>query len=67
MSGGLRAARLAQGWTQDELIDQLQDTCARLGIPPKSAASLMAQVSAFENGRRQPGAESRALSREVTD
>ncbi len=65
MNVKLRAARLAQGWTQDDLIAELQEACTRLGFAHKSRASLKTQVSAFENGRRQPGTEFRALFREV--
>ena len=65
MNEELRAARLGQGWTQDELITELQDACVRLGFGSKSRASLKTQVSAFENERRLPGTEFRALFREV--
>jgi transcriptional regulator with XRE-family HTH domain len=65
MKNQLREIRLARGWTQDQLINAVQAATERLGYKPKSRASLKTQISAFENNRRVPGAEFRALFREV--
>ncbi|QGV78533.1 helix-turn-helix domain-containing protein [Streptomyces ficellus] len=65
MKTKLQAARVARGWSQAQLMDALEDAAERLGMELPSRTSLKTQVSMFENGRREPGADYQALFSEV--
>lgn len=65
MKTKLQAARTARGWSQAELMDEMEDAALRLGVQLPSRASLKTQVSMFENARRDPGPEYQTLFCEV--
>src|SRR5579884_1608182 len=65
MESKLRAARLAMGWTQGQTLDAMEDAAVRLGVDLGSRASLKAQLSMFENGRRPPGPKYQPVFREI--
>ncbi|CAL9478582.1 XRE family transcriptional regulator [Streptomyces sp. enrichment culture] len=52
MATGLRLARMARGWSQDRLVNEMQRFAEQRLLDIASAASLKTYVSEWENGRR---------------
>jgi hypothetical protein len=50
----LRAARKAWGWTQDDLVNEVQQVRSRRGLEPIVRDSISRQIKAFEQGAK-PG------------
>lgn len=61
MKTKLQEARLARGWSQAQLMDEMERVAERLGVQLPSRSSLKTQVSMFENGRRPPGPDYQAV------
>jgi transcriptional regulator with XRE-family HTH domain len=58
---GLRAARLARGWSQAEAARELAGLARTRGAPVASAASLKTLLSRWENGHSVPDPQYRTL------
>ncbi|MEQ3548837.1 helix-turn-helix transcriptional regulator [Pseudonocardia nematodicida] len=62
---GLRAARLARGWSQADAARELAGLAARRGARDPRAGSLKTQLSRWENEHATPSPEHRALLAEL--
>src|SRR5918994_312882 len=62
---GLRAARIAQGWSQSDAARALARTAADRGMRVAVPASLKTQLSRWENGHAVPEAPYRVLLAEL--
>jgi hypothetical protein len=61
----LQAARLGRRLTLKRVVVAAELALQALDEQPPTRASLKAQISAFENGRRKPGPTYRAVFREI--
>lgn len=60
-SAGLRAGRIARGWSQSEAARELVDLGRSRGVPVAAPASLKSLLSRWENGHAVPEPHYRAL------
>ncbi|HYH28931.1 MAG TPA: helix-turn-helix transcriptional regulator [Pseudonocardia sp.] len=64
-AGGLRAARVARGWSQSEAARELVALARAGGVPIAEAASLKTLLSRWENAHAVPDPQYRALLGEL--
>lgn len=64
-SAGLRAGRVARGWSQSEAARELVGLGRTRGVPVAATASLKSLLSRWENGHAVPEAHYRALLAEL--
>jgi transcriptional regulator with XRE-family HTH domain len=57
----LRARRTSKGWTQADLIREMQHVARRQGTPLPTTKSLKAMISRWEQGRHTPDRHNRGL------
>ncbi len=65
MENQLRNARRARGWSQAQLIHEIETYAARHGLQVATSASLKVYVSEWENGRRPIGPDYATILRAV--
>ncbi|GLH98825.1 hypothetical protein Pa4123_41000 [Phytohabitans aurantiacus] len=57
----LRERRMSKGWTQADLIREMQRVARRQGTSLPTAKSLKAMISRWEQGRHKPDRHNRAI------
>lgn len=65
MSSRIRSARIDRGWSQSQLIGELERVAARRGTRLPSRETMKSRVSRWENGRARPDDFYRPLLREA--
>lgn len=65
MTGRIKAARVARGWSQARLVSELSRMAARQGKHLPDPATVKSRVSRWENGHSKPDDFYRQLLREA--